>query len=222
MQRFQLLVWPDVQPGWEYIDRKPDSGALEHAATVYRQIAAMDTANPFRLRFDAPAQILFEQFLTDLERRIREDGLSFHMQAHLSKYRSLMPSLALLFALADGCMDCVPLSQTRLACDWCDYLESHACRVYSAQARPEHHAAITLSRRLAKGWKRDEGIFTVRDVYRNGWHTLDSPNAARGALLVLTEYGWVREEAAGSDKNLGRPSETYRINPRVGRKHAGK
>ena len=221
MQRFQLLVWPDLPPGWEYIDRKPDAGALDYAARVYRQVAVMDAANPLRLQFDDPAQTLFEQCLTDLERRIRDDGLSPHMQAHLSKYRSLMPSLALLFALADGRTDCVPLSHAQLAGDWCGYLESHACRVYSAQARPEQHAAIALSKRLAKGWRREEGVFTVRDVYRNGWNMLDSPEAARGALLVLMESNWVREEAAGCGKYPGRPSETYRINPKAGRKYAG-
>jgi putative DNA primase/helicase len=221
MQRFQLLVWPDVPPGWEYIDRKPDAYALEHAARVYRRIAAMDAINPLQLQFDAPAQILFKQWNTDLESRNRGEENSPAIQAHLAKYRKLMPSLALLFAVADGCLECVPLSQTRLACDWCDYLETHARRVYASQARPAHHAATALSRRLARGWKREEGVFTVRDVYRNGWNLLDSPDAARGALLVLIEYGWVREEAAGSDKSPGRPSETYLINPRIGRKHAG-
>jgi len=142
------------------------------------------------------------------------------MQAHLAKYRSLMPSLALLFALADGHMDYVPVSQARLACDWCDYLETHANRVYSAQVRPEQHAAITLSKRLAKGWKREECIFTVRDVYRSGWTALDSPDAARGALLVLEEYGWVKRES--DVQSPGRPSETYRINPKIGGNHAGK
>lgn len=219
VQRFQLIVWPDMPHGWQYVDRKPDKDALEHAARVYRQIATMDAANPLRLQFENEAQALFEQWLTDLERRIREDNLSPSMQAHLSKYRSLMPSLALLFALADGRTDCVPLSHAKLACAWCAYLETHANRVYASQARPEHQAAIALSRRLAKGWKREEGIFTVRDVYRNGWDMLDSPDAARGALLVLQECGWVREEISG-DKNPGRPSETYRINPSIGRRHA--
>jgi hypothetical protein len=221
IQRFQLLVWPDVPTGWKYIDRKPDMDALEHAARVYRRIAAMDSANPLRLQFDAPAQTLFEQWITDLERRNRGEEIPPAIQAHLAKYRSLMPSLALLFALADGCMDCIPLSQTRLACDWCDYLETHARRVYASQVRPAYHAAIALSRRLTKGWKREEGSFTVRDVYRNGWNLLDSPDAARGALLVLAEYGWVRAEDAGSDKSPGRPSETYGINPRIESKHAG-
>lgn len=220
MQRFQLLVWPDKPPEPRYIDRKPDTVALERTAEVYRRIAALEATNPLRLQFDDEAQALFVQWLPDLDQRIRDDGLSLAMQAHLAKYRSLMPSLALLFALADGHSDCVPLSQAQLACDWCDYLETHANRVYSAQARPEQHAAIALSKRLAKGWKREDGFFTVRDVYRSGWTALDSPEAARGALLVLEEYGWVRRETDA--QTTGRPSETYRINPRIGGTHAGK
>ena len=111
-----------------------------------------------------------------------------------------------------GIQDCVPISHAQLACDWCDYLETHASRVYSAQARPEHHAAIALSKRLAKGWKREDGFFTVRDVYRSGWTALDSPDAARGALLVLEEYGWVRRETDTADsrtaqRNLSHQSE---------------
>jgi putative DNA primase/helicase len=220
MQRFQLMVWPDIPPAWSYVDRQPDTNALECAGQVYRRMAALESTDPLRLQFDDEAQALFEQWLTDLEQRIRGEEVAPVMQAHLSKYRSLMPSLALLFALADGHTDCVPISQAKLACDWCDYLETHATRVYSAQARPEQHAAIALSKRLAKGWKREDGFFTVRDVYRSGWTALDSPDTARGALLVLEEYGWVRRETDA--QTPGRPSETYRINPRIGGTHAGK
>ena len=220
MQRFQLMVWPNILQGWQYVDRKPDSDALERTAEVYRRIAALDAASPLRLQFDNEAQALFEQWLTDLERRIRAEDVPPAMQAHLAKYRSLMPSLALLFVLADGHTDNVPLLQAQLACDWCDYLETHANRVYAAQARPEKHAAIELSKRLVKGWKREDGFFTLRDVYRSGWTALDSPDAARGALLVLEEYGWVRREIDA--QTPGRPSETYRINPRIGGTHAGK
>jgi hypothetical protein len=220
VQRFQLMVWPDIPPACRYVDRQPDTDALECAGQVYHRIAAMEAEDPLRLQFDNEAQALFEQWFTDLEQRIRGEEIAPVMQAHLAKYRSLMPALALLFALADGHTDCVPISQARLACDWCDYLETHANRVYSAQVRPEQHAAIALSKKLAKGWKREEGFFTVRDVYRSGWTALDSPDAARGALLVLEEYGWVRRETDA--QTPGRPSETYRINPRIGGIHAGK
>jgi putative DNA primase/helicase len=220
MQRFQLMVWPDIPEGWQYIDRKPDTDSLERTAEVYRRIAALEATSPLRLQFDDEAQALFEQWLTDLERRIRAEDAPPAMQAHLSKYRSLMPSLALLFALADGHTDCVPLTHARLACDWCGYLETHANRVYAAQTRPEHHAAIALSKRLAKSWKREDGVFTVRDVYRNNWSNLDSPDEARGALQVLEEYGWVRRET--NAQATGRPSETYYRNPKIRGTHAGK
>ena len=220
MQRFQLMVWPDIPEGWQYIDRKPDTDSLERTAEVYRRIAALEATNPLRLQFDDEAQVLFEQWLTDLERRIRAEDVPPAMQAHLAKYRSLMPSLALLFVLADGQTDSVPLSQAQLACDWCDYLETHANRVYASQTRPEHHAAIALSKRLAKGWKREDGVFTVRDVYRNNWSNLDSPDEARGALQVLEEYGWVRRET--NAQATGRPSETYYRNPKIRGTHAVK
>ncbi len=210
----------DIPPAWRYVDRQPDTNALEYAAQVYRRMAALEAADPLRLQFDDEAQTLFERWLTDLEQRIRGEEVATVMQAHLAKYRSLMPSLALLFALADGHTECVPISQAKLACDWCDYLETHANRVYSAQARPEQHAAIALSKRLANGWKREDGFFTVRDVYRSGWTALDSPDAARGALQMLVEYGWVKRETDA--QTPGRPSETYRINPRIGGTHAGK
>ena len=34
MQRFQLLVWPDVQPNWEEIDRLPDTRAEGRAEQI--------------------------------------------------------------------------------------------------------------------------------------------------------------------------------------------
>ena len=123
MQRFQLIVWPDPPPGWRYVNRKPDTETQARTAEVYRRITAMDPTNPLRLQFDDEAQPLFEHWLTDLEQRIRDDSLSLSMRAHLAKYRSLMPSLALLFTLADGQAEGVPISQARLACEWCEYLQ---------------------------------------------------------------------------------------------------
>ncbi|MEO6965532.1 MAG: YfjI family protein [Acidobacteriaceae bacterium] len=219
MQRFQLLVWPNVKADWRYVDRAPDAKALECAAEVYRRVAAMDVENPLRLQFADDAQALFIDWLTDLERRIHADETSPVMQAHLSKYRSLMPSLALLFSLADGKLESVSLHHAQLACDWCDYLETHARRVYASQIRPEQIAAIALSRRLAKGWKRAEGQFTLREVYRNGWAGLTTPDESRAAIQILEDYGWIRKET--ETPATGRPSEFYTINPRIEVRHAG-
>ncbi len=222
IQRFQILIWPDAPPDWSYIDRKPDAQAIGRVDAIFRRIAAIDATRPLLLRFDAAAQLLFEVWLTELERRIRGEDMTPALQGHLSKYRSLMPSLALLFALADGHTETVPLAHAQRACDMCVYLESHARRVYASQAKPERHAAITLSGRLAKGWRRDEGEFTLRDVYRNGWAGLNSPDEARKALGVLEEYDWVRQVRSDEPKGTGRPTERYLRNPRIEARHAGK
>lgn len=195
---------------------------MQLATSVYRRIAALDDKNPLMLKFDESAQLLFQVFQTELEQGIRGSDISPAMQAHLSKYRSLMPSLALLFALADGHSQTVPITYAKQACDWCEYLKTHAHRVYASQIKPEHRAAITLSGKLARGWKRTEEMFTLRDVYRSGSTGLDTPDAARRALQVLADYGWVRPVTLGDPRATGRPSEVYLRNPRIEAKHAGK
>ncbi|HVC90424.1 MAG TPA: YfjI family protein [Acidobacteriaceae bacterium] len=220
MQRFQLLVWPDVKSAWSYVDRAPDAMAAERAAEVYRRVAAMEVENPLRLQFDNAAQQMFIAWVTDLETRIRRDDTSPVMQAHLAKYRSLMPSLALLFSLADGKLESVSLHHAQLASDWCDYLEAHARRIYASQTSPEKIAALALSRKLANGWRRAEGFFTLRDAYSKHWSGLSNPEEARPAVRVLEDYGWIRKETC--TPATGRPTELYAINPRIEGHHAGK
>lgn len=213
IQRFQLLVWPDAKAEWTYRDRAPNDAAIKAAENVFRRIAGMDVDNPLRLKFAPDAQALFVAWLTDLETRLRAEE-SQYMQAHLAKYRSLMPSLALLFSIADDSLEAVGLRHASQAADWCEYLAHHARRVYASRITPERLAAISLARRLTKGWKRDCGRFTVRDVYQNDWAGLGTPEEARAAVRVLEDVAWVRAEKPKTE--AGRPSEIYAINPRIG------
>jgi hypothetical protein len=213
IQRFQLLVWPDVDPRWTYVDRPPNMRAIDTAANVYNRISRMDASDPLSLKFSPDAQMLFKEWMSRLEARVRGDDLPSILQSHLSKFRSLMPSLALLFSLADGELECVSLHHAQIAADWCTYLESHAIRIYSSRLSPEQSAAITLSRKLVNGWKITEGQFALRDLYRNGWTGLTTPDDCRAALQLLEEYGWVRRES--NESGPGRPSEIFLINPRI-------
>src|SRR5262249_21155805 len=141
IQRFQLLVWPDTAPDWTYVDRAPDAASEQEAARVFRKLVEMDAENPARFRFAPDAQELFIEWLAKLEAKIRGDELHPALISHLSKYRSLMPSLALLFHLAEAGegrgADMVSLRQAQQAAAWCDYLESHARRVYSCIVTPQ-------------------------------------------------------------------------------------
>lgn len=215
IQRFQLLIWPDALGSWAYQDRAPSPAAREQAEQVYRRLADLDGNHPKRYRFSDAAQELFVAWLTELEITLNTESVPPVMLAHLAKYRSLMPSLALLFALADGCEDEVTLRHAQQAAGWCDYLKPHARRVYAAKLSPERSAAALLARRLSDGWKERQGTFSLRDVYGNNWGSLNNAEEARAALRILEEAHWVRKESRAGDGGRGRPSENWSINPRI-------
>jgi hypothetical protein len=212
-QRFQLLVWPDYPQDDGYVDTVPDALAQRRATAVFERIAAMDAETPLILRFAPDAQELFSAWLPALDIRVSNDDLPPMFRAHLAKYRSLMPALSLLLSLADGCLESVSLHHAQMAAAWCEFFEKHAKRVYAAQVSPEMAAAQTLSRKLKAGWQMMEGSFTLRNVYRPQWSGLTSPDEARAALNVLCEYHWMRKVQKPDE--TGRPSEIYRINPRI-------
>jgi Protein of unknown function (DUF3987) len=165
LQRFQVLVYPDTPSGWQYIDRPRNATAVTQAEKLYFELANLDAEAPLLFRFDADAQQLFIAWLGELESKVRSDSLHPALTSHLAKYRSLMPSLALLFELADGGKETVSLQHTQQAAAFCEYLESHARRIYSMIISPERQAAAELGRRLQGGWKCDEGTFTVREIH---------------------------------------------------------
>jgi hypothetical protein len=101
IQRFQLMVWPDTDSEWTYVDRPPNKGAEDQVARMFRALVGIGGHQPWRFRFAPDAQLLFVEWLTELEGKVRGSELHPALVSHLSKYRSLMPSLALLFELAD-------------------------------------------------------------------------------------------------------------------------
>jgi putative DNA primase/helicase len=215
IQRFQVMVWPDPHATWQYHDRVPSAVAFAQADAVFHRLAHMDADNPAVFRFARDAQELFVEWLTGLEQQLIAETLDPVMVAHLAKYRSLMPAIALLLALADGCENEIPLLQAQRAASWCVYLQSHARRVYAAKLAPQRSAALLLAKRLRQGWRQGEAVFSLRDVYHNAWSGLGTPDEARAALLILEEAGWVRKQPREKDGQGGRPTEQWSLNPRI-------
>lgn len=214
-QRFQLIVWPDFQKEWTLIDRPPNHEAADRVAQVYSRLAELSSDQPTLFRFADDAQQLFFVWLSELERKIRAGDLHPAFEAHLGKYRSLMPSLALLFELADRTdlngEKVVSLDHARQAAAWCTYLEAHAQRIYGCLVSPELHAARELAGKITKG--KLTGEFSTRDVYLKGWSGLSTPDEVRAALRLLEDAGWIRQAAV--EKPGGRPPERWRVNPKV-------
>jgi len=166
-QRLQVAVYPDPPKSWKYKDRAPDAQAADRVNSL---IELLDRATPTELgaepidsghavRFTPEAQECFISWLTDLESLISRDDEHEALIAHLAKYRSLMPSLALIFHLIDVAdrqaePGNVSLEATQLAAAWTAYLEKHARRIYGLAINSELGAARLLtcnSSRLAAG-----------------------------------------------------------------------
>jgi hypothetical protein len=110
----------------------------------------------------------------------------------------------------------VPLSWPSSGAEWCDYLETHARRVYGLVNDIEIQAAARLASKIQEGAIQDG--FTARDVCRKHWGLLDDKELVALALDELELLGWVRAEppAAPSAPGWGRtPGPVYRINPKT-------
>jgi hypothetical protein len=138
--------------------------------------------------------------------------------SHLAKYRSLMPSLALIVHLLDGLdhgsSGPVSRAAAEQAAAWCTYLEAHARRLYASVTDPARVAAALLGGKLTRG--RLPIPFTARDVYRNAWTGLTQPRVVQRTLEMLADWGWIRAEPARAVDG-GRPAVRFHINPTVRR-----
>jgi putative DNA primase/helicase len=219
IQRFQLAVWPDAPKTWRNVDRWPDSAAKQRAADVFRRLAVIEPealgaerdGNFLQfLRFDLVAQSLFDDWRADLERRLRDGSEHPAIEAHLAKYRSLVPSIALVCHLADGGVGPVPEAAIARAAAWAEYLEGHARRLYRSVTHGNAEAARRLATKLIAGELPTP--FASWQVWRPGWSGLSDRAVAQSAIDVLVDLDWLREEA---QPTTGRRKTLYHLNPLV-------
>jgi putative DNA primase/helicase len=223
LQRFGLAVWPDVNREFKYVDRWPDTPAKQAAWAVFERLNQLQPATenePQEWRFSPEAQALFVEWLEPFETEIRGEELHPALVSHLSKYRKLIPALALIFALVDtpDSGGVIHAGELIRALAWGDYLRSHAERIYAAAVIPETEAAKQLMDKIKAGKLCDgDGVlldaFTPRQVAVKHWAGLGTPDAVRKAADLLTDYGWLAREATPTGAKGGRPSDRYLVHP---------
>ena len=214
LQRRQGRVWPEDSKDWQLVDREPNREARKQAVSLFERIDEV-TAEPQPRRFSSEAQVVFNEWLTDLEHRLRNQDLAGApaFESHLSKFRSLMPSLALLFHMASACEKRrVSEQATRCAAAWCDFLEQHARKVYGSELNPDREAAHRLATRIRTGAIQDG--MSIREIYRKGWSGLGLVDEVDAGLKVLADCGWTNVESVVNPDG-GRPSDVLRINKGV-------
>ncbi|MBA2668528.1 MAG: DUF3987 domain-containing protein, partial [Trueperaceae bacterium] len=245
LQRFQILVWPDENlPPFQLIDREPNHAAQDRLQTIYRRLYDLDPAaygfappegsvssvstnqraHPGILKFDEAAQRLYDDWIVDLENRLRAPSARTRRAylSHISKYRSLFPALAGLFHLITIASHendrhnrqnlRIPLESAITASALVDYLDEHARKVYDIEISSDRHAAANLLNHLTAGHAED-GI-TIRDLQRKNWKGLDRSQIEM-ALAYLETRGWLRIETTEPGAAGGRPSRVVRLHPRL-------
>jgi putative DNA primase/helicase len=221
VQRIQLLVVGDEDETWQYVDAAPDNHAIQRAYNVFWTADQMNSGNlgaihgdglPY-LRFTPSGQGLFNAWIAGHEATLRDPALHHAIRAHFAKYRSLVPSLALLFHIADvagGLIPAGPVSEGALdlAIEWATLLEAHALRLYGQVLMPEAPAARLAERLVAREL---ESGFTYRDISRKGWAGLKG-DSIQEALDTLESANWLKKETR---KTSGRDRTEYLVNPKV-------
>lgn len=225
IQRFQLAVWPEPSKEWVNVDRWPNHEARERYQAIFDRLANMpvpeELENPIEYQFSSDAQITFNQWRATLEQRLRCDEFHPAMEAHLSKYRKLVPALSLIFHLIDTPPDSTPPEQIEeahllRALLWAEYLESHAGRIYSSASKSEVYLAHALLKRLEKLAKDDPSVkgFTPREIAQKNWAQFGTVELVKKAADVLADSEYLKRETEKKSTG-GRPKETYLLNPRA-------
>ncbi len=231
LQRFSLLVWPEV-PEYRFVDRAPDASAAVRLERIFR--ALDDAEGAFGglggpavrgrakkvpvLRFGPEAQELASAWLEENGKRAREEGRKEVeiLGAWLSKRPKTFAALSLIFHAVEA-VDrreepghAVGLESARRAAAWCELLEAHARKIYGESSDPERAGAAALAVKIRLGAVCDGD--SVRSIYRNAWTRLRTPEDVRGAVGILERLGWCRVEKRETG---GRPSGVLRVNPAV-------
>ena len=232
VQRFQLAIAPTVSRPFKIEDWKPNSEAFSNVSKIFEKIANIvpddfrssffeNEENPF-FKFDESAQRLFNEFHQDLEYKIGAKKNTPVFESHISKYRSTMPALAMIFHLislaskgylGDGSpffADEFPvgIESARASAMWIDLLMRHAKTLYGVE---EADPAFALSERILSGEVKNGEH--VRTISRKEWKHLSTTDQVNQAIKALEAAQWIRLEKR--EDTGGRPAFTILINPRL-------
>ncbi|QQE10034.1 DUF3987 domain-containing protein [Planctomycetota bacterium] len=226
LDRFQILVWPNENKSNKLIDKEENEQLRKKAYAVYKAFAKIrdktkQAKKPIKLKLDAEAFLVYKGWYeSDYHFQIPE--VRMVTENMLSKYRSLIVSLAAIFALAND-IQCKSINAEcmEMAIKWNRYLRSHMGRVFTSVLGGENSSAHSLARKIQNHEIRDEsgnirGNFTLREIYNNGWSGLKSKNQTEQAVKVLVKYNWLREIKIPSGK---KHVQAFEVHPELMKNH---
>jgi len=217
--RLQLAVWPDLPEATalESRDYTPDWGARRKYIDTLEGLANLNPASigaeldehagVYFLRFDEHAQASYYHWHDALMQRVRDDDIPGALREHLSKYRGLLPRLALVCHLADERRGPVGMPAFFRAQAWCELLEAHAMRIYST-ADPSTKLARKILRVIPESID-ERGRVTRRELQRLTLRGGPATPQFDAAIELLEAHSYLRLNRA----NRQGGTKEYEVNP---------
>lgn len=186
---------------WKNVDRYPNKTAENGVLELYRKIVDLPSAengSETVMSFNEEAQVLFDKWLESLELRLRSNEIQDQAFAsHIGKYRSLVPSLALIFCICEELENTTTLDgearvrskHLNMAITWCRVLECHAATLYDQDEGASTEAAFLLHKIMAG---KVPHHCSVRDLAVKGWKGLDKSDKLQAAAEELQSLGYLR------------------------------
>ncbi len=245
MQRFSLLVYPDPLPNCKEKDLPVNKEIRDAVYRIFETLDSMTIGHLIKYGANEPNEFIkrpyfrlsdkaypiFMNWYDDLKGKANQAEHSI-IAEHLMKYPKTLASLALIFHL----VDCVESGLTLGAVSdraltasvkWIDFLESHMIRIYSTITDNATIKASLLSVKILDMLRKQayktyetqnkwlENGFTARQVQQKCWKGLTDKEDIQTAIDVLIDNDWLAWESIPSTGQGGRPTELYKINPKV-------
>ncbi|WP_135227843.1 DUF3987 domain-containing protein [Deinococcus fonticola] len=235
LQRFQVLIWPDTLPAFnQAAQREQVSPDLrEAAAALLSDLGTLTpeglgstypSGSPAPLRYTPEAQAVYDAWEVEHAAQVRDLSKGEAYRAHLGKQPGTFARLALIFHALDVAALGVAAhphpaqvgeESAALAWAWCDYLTTHAKKLWREGRRRDVLDARTVLRAIERGRVLDgQKIADARRVLAELREGMNGPRLD-AALKVLTDCGAVRVEVStpSGGKSGGRPVKTLRVHP---------
>lgn len=212
LHRFQLTVYGELPPYQRVV--RPSNNLESDYATRLKGLDALPRQLPGApqvelrpevtrpaLTFTPEAQELFLEWLEQTARESRQPSTPTLKRSLLEKQSGLVPKLALLLHLVEGCPNPQPrigrLSTAR-AIALANLYKAHTLNLWQEAIQPEVQGAALLAKRILERTQTRSAFnyerFTVRDVLRANWKGLTDPRGVEGAIAELEARGWLKRE----------------------------
>lgn len=220
IQRFQMLVYPDINIDQVDVDRPADVIAEKEMrkAVIGLRNLSPDSETGFCKQEEGINIIQFDevvgQAFTKLRRKIEKKALREDadpmMASHLSKMPAVIAKLSMIIHLLDTGIGLINSQALSKAARWAVYLRKHTERIHASATPVEAGSVRKLAQHILDG---KMGVdFYARQIERKHWSGLKDEKIVAEALKALVEYNWLRSVVISTG---GRPTVHYAVNPKI-------